>query len=129
MPEVLDVPDILDIGPFRAHIEAALAYGGGTHTVADVEDAITRGDAQLWPAPHSCIVTELDRQPRQSILVFWLAAGVSAELEAMVPLICEWGKSEGCTKARFVGRKGWARAFPAKTGWVNTGFVYMEKEI
>jgi hypothetical protein len=121
--------DLLDIGPYRVQLEAALAYAGGTHTVADVEDAIMRGDAQLWPAPHSCIVTEIDRQPRQSILVFWIAAGVSAELEAMEPLVIAWGREQGCTKARMAGRKGWERSFLTDLGWARSGLIIMEKEL
>ena len=124
----LDVPT-LDSPAVRVLIESALAYAGGTHTVADVEDAITRGDAQLWTGPNSCIVTEIDRQPRHSILCFWLTAGVSSELEAMEPGVVEWGKSEGCDRARLVGRKGWERSFLPSHGWFNIGHVIMEREI
>lgn len=119
----------MDVSAYRTYIEAALAYAGGTHTYADVEAAIQAGDAQLWPAPNSCIVTELDRQPHKTILHFFLAAGTSAELEAMEPHIVEWGKEQGCTLARFVGRKGWERSFLAHKGWVNSGVIVMEKPI
>ena len=49
VPETVAFRDVqpLDSGLVRVLIESALAYAGGTHTVADVEDAITRGDAQL----------------------------------------------------------------------------------
>ena len=62
----------------RALLAAALAFAGGTHTVEDVEDAITRGEVTLWDGPNSVIVTEIDYQPRQTVLNVFLAAGVMA---------------------------------------------------
>lgn len=122
------VPE-LDNGKIRVLIESALAYAGGTHTVADVLDAIRSGDAQLWSGPNSCIVTEIDRQPRHSILHFFLAAGVAAELAAMTPLVCAWGREQGCVSARFVGRKGWAKSFLKDQGWHPADLVIMEKPL
>lgn len=111
-------------------IASALVYAGDTHTVADIRAMIASGEAQLWDGPHSVVVTQLDRQPRQVILHFFLAAGTSAELEAMEPLILRWGAEKGCTLARFVGRRGWERTFmTAKSGWKNTNVIVMEKPI
>ena len=64
-----------------------------------------------------------------SKLHFFLAGGVMAELEAMTPIILEWGVAHGCTKARLVGRKGWARSFLMDSGWHDTGLVILEKRI
>jgi hypothetical protein len=119
----------LDISAARPHIEAALAYAGGTHTLADVEAAIQAGDAQLWSGPNSCIVTEIDRQPRTTTLNFFLAGGRMAELEAMTPGILAWGEEQGCATARFLGRRGWLRTFLSDTGWVDTGLVIMERPL
>ncbi len=113
----------------RALIEAALADAGGSHTFEDVVEAVEKGEAQYWPGPNSCIVTTIDEQPRQKILHFFLGAGVQAEIAAMFPGILEWGKEEGCTKARFVGRKGWRRSFLPKTGWVELQHIIMEKPL
>lgn len=119
----------IDSARIRVLIGSALAYAGGTHTVADVLEAISRGDAQLWSGPNSCIVTEINRQPRQSILNFFLAAGIASELEAMEPGIVAWGRTQGCSMARFLGRKGWKRSFLPRAGWVDTGDVVMEKQL
>lgn len=119
----------IDSARIRVLIGSALAYAGGTHTVADVLDAISRGDAQLWSGPNSCIVTEIDRQPRQSILNFFLAAGIASELEAMEPGIVAWGRTQGCTDARFVGRKGWAKSFLPRKGWHVADLIIMEKSL
>lgn len=122
------MPD-LDIAAYGPLLDAALAYAGGSHTRQDVLDAIDAGTAQFWPGPHSCIVTEIDEQPRHRVLHFFLAAGTSPELEAMESGILAWGQEQGCTVARFVGRKGWTRSFLARTGWADTGVVVMEKQI
>lgn len=122
----LVIPTIHDC---RLLIESALVYAGGSHTFEDVADAVERGEAQFWPGPHSCIVTEIDRQPRHRVLHFFLAAGTTPELEAMTPGILAWGKEQGCTVARFVGRKGWERSFLARTGWTNSQVIVMERPI
>lgn len=122
----LVIPTIHDC---RLLIESALVYAGGSHTFEDVADAVERGEAQFWPGPHSCIVTEIDEQPRRSTLILFLGAGRIEEIEAMMPGILAWGESQGCTSARFVGRKGWTRSFLAHTGWVDTGLVFMEKAL
>lgn len=117
------------LSDYRVLVDAALHYAGGSHTFEDVQEMVEKGEAQAWYGPHSIIVTEIDRQPRHRVLHFFLAAGTSPELEAMEPGILDWGKEQGCTVARFVGRRGWTRAFPAKTGWRDTQSVIMEKAI
>ncbi len=114
---------------FRPHIEAALAHGDDTHTFADVQDMVAAGKAVLWPGPASCIVTETVLDPRRKSLHFFLAAGRMAELEIMTPYILDWGKSEGCSHATLVGRKGWQRSFLSRTGWNVSPIVYMTKAL
>ena len=105
---------------YRPLIEAALVYAGGTHTFEDVVQMVERGEAQFWHGPASIVVTEIDRQPEQAILLFFLAAGNRAELLAMQDGILAWGFTQGCTRARLVGRKGWVRSFLRDSGWVDT---------
>lgn len=114
---------------YRSQIDAALAYAGGSHTFEDIESAVEKGDAFAWFGPHSVIVTEIEEQPRKKVLNFFLAGGVMGELEAMTPLVLEWGREQGCTTARFLGRRGWTRSFLAHTGWQDTGLVIMERAI
>lgn len=100
---------VIDLSKYKQHIESALAYADATHAYEDVQAMIAAGDAQVWPGPASVIVTEICRYPRKAILNFFLAAGNIRELEAMVPLICQWGKEKGAEVATFTGRKGWAK--------------------
>ena len=120
------MPDLAD---YRLLVDAALAYEGRGHVFADVESSVRTGEAQAWYGPHSIIVTQIDEQPRKRILHFFLAAGQMDELEAMTPLVLEWGASQGCTTARLVGRRGWTRSFLARTGWHDTQLVLMERSI
>lgn len=90
-----------------------------------------RGESHFWDGPNSCIVTEIIESPRKRFLNFFLAAGCMRELEAMTPLILEWGKSVGCTHAILTGRKGWSsdRLFLHRTGWKTEDAVIMEKDL
>jgi hypothetical protein len=103
----------------RPLIEAALSYAGGTHTFSDVAAMVDEGRLTFWPGPASCIVTEIIEYPRQRTLHFFLAGGNIAELEAMLPAIYEWGRTQGCTSASLTGRKGWERSFLSREGWTS----------
>ena len=118
-----------EIQHYRTLLESALVYAGKTHTYEDVVHAVESGEAQFWPGPNSCIVTQIDEQPQGDILHFFLAAGNSKELARMAPEVVEWGKEQGCVKARLVGRKGWLRSFLNEQGWSDTALVIMEKPI
>jgi len=117
----------LNIEHYRSHIEAALKYGGDTHSFEDVVEMIEANDAQLWTGPDSVMVTQVVVYPRRKILMVWVAGGHLAELEAMAPAVEAWAKSEGCTGAMMLGRPGWERTFLARTGWKRTA-VLMEKQ-
>jgi hypothetical protein len=121
---------MLDLEGARPHIEAALSYGGHTHTFDDVREMIERGEAIFWPGPNSAIITQVIEQPQLRTLHFFLAGGNLAELEAMLPGICEWGRKErGCKYATLTGRKGWERTFLTKReGW-KSNLVVMSKEL
>lgn len=118
-----------DISAYRCHIEAALSYASATHSYEDVVSMVAAGQAQFWPGPASCIVTELIDYPAKRCCHFFLAAGHSPELERMVPIILDWAKSRDCTAATFVGRRGWARTFVTKLGFVDRQLVLMEKPL
>jgi len=117
------------VSDFRHHIAAALRRTGDHHTYEDVAAMIADGDAQFWPYLHSCVVTEVLVEPDHKRLHFFLAAGRRHELEAMQPVILEWGRSRGCTRATLVGRKGWQRSFLAQSGWTVSPLVLMERGI
>ena len=117
------------IDDFEPLIERALEYGNGTHGFADIRDMVSSGDAHFWPGANSCIVTEFVNSPGKRFLNFFLAAGHLRELEAMTPIILEWGKANGATHAIMTGRPGWERSFLAKSGWEKQPYVIMEKAL
>jgi hypothetical protein len=113
---------------YRTDIEAALAYAGDTHTFDDVVAAVAEGKARSWPGPHSVIITEMVEYPRSKHIHFWIAGGNLAELEQMTPIILDWARTQGCTKASLAGRRGWERTFIARTGWKQS-LVVFEKSL
>lgn len=119
----------LDFSRFRTHIEAALSHSENTHQFEDVAKMVAAGEAMLWPGPASVICTETIDHPQRRILNFFLAGGTMPELEAMTPLVLEWGKEQGCSMATLVGRRGWERTFLARTGWRKSDCIIMVKDL
>lgn len=120
--------DDLEFARCSEYISAALEYAGGTHTLSDVRDMIADGRLQLWPGPHSAMVTEIRQDPQRRTLHFFLAGGSLHELQAMLPSILAWGRSHGCSTASLLGRPGWVRSFLVKEGWLPTA-VLMETSL
>ena len=113
----------------RDALERVLPFTGGTHTLDDVIQGAEEGRFIIWPGHHAIIVTEIVETPGHCILVFFLAAGSMLEMRRLYPIILEWGKTQGCTRARFAGRKGWERSFLTRDeGFTPVAVVY-EKEI
>jgi hypothetical protein len=107
---------------------AAIAYGGDTHSVADVADAVVRGDAQLWKNDRGIVITEIRHTPKYDTLHFWLAAG---EKDATLQLMREaesWARTQGIRKLSAVGRKGWVRVL-RNDGWTPSALVLLEKDL
>lgn len=120
---------VIDLEVHREQIEAALAYAGGTHTFEDVRAGVAAGALQYWPGVHSAILTEILQYPQRRVLNFFLAGGELAELEAMYPIIEQYGRAQGCTSAVLTGRKGWERSFLTRLeGWQPT-LVVLEKQL
>lgn len=123
-------PDkILAMQPYRTQIEAALSYADATHCYEDVAEMVAAGHAQFWPGPASCIVTELVSFPRKRVLNVFLAGGTLPELEAMIPIVLDWAKDQGCVAASFTGRRGWARTFVERMGWHPSPMVTFTKPL
>jgi hypothetical protein len=113
-------------GAWFPALQNALVLDGGAHTMDDVWSMIENGDCQFWPGVRSGIVTSIVSFPSTSHLHFFLAGGDLAELEAMTPTVLEWGKTQGCSKASLIGRRGWERTFLKRAGWVVQPLVHME---
>ena len=94
----------------RHHIEAALAYSGGTHSFDDVKAAIIAGKMQLWAGKDGCAVTEIIQYPAKRVLHVFLASGTMEQILDMSDSAMAWGRAQGCTSMTLSGRKGWERA-------------------
>lgn len=116
----------LPVSRSREYIASALVHAGETHSADDVLDMIAAGHATLWPGPASVIVTEVIDHPKARLLHFFIAAGDRSEIDRMTPIILEWGRGLGCTKATLIGRRGWSRSLP---GWRVSPLVMMEKDL
>jgi len=113
----------------REALTRVLPFTGGTHTLDDVLQGVEEGRFIIWPGHRSVIVTEIVDTPGHSILVFFLAAGSMREMRRLYPIILAWGKTQGCTRARIVGRKGWERSFITREEGFTPTAVVFEKEI
>ena len=111
----------------RPWIEAALGYSGNTHNFEDIVCGVKAGTMQLWPALHSCLVTEIVIYPRKKLLNIFLAGGELNELMGMQADVEKWAIREGCDGGMISGRRGWERPLK-KFGW-KFQHVYYTKEI
>lgn len=127
--EIIGPEKTLALPAYRGHIEDALVYADATHTYDDVVSMVAAGRAQFWPGPASCIVTEIIDYPRKRVLNLFLAGGTLAELEAMLPFVLDWGRSQGCQSAAFIGRRGWLRSFATTAGFREAPLTLMEKSL
>lgn len=119
----------IDLGAHKSQIEGALSYAGGSHTFEDIQALVEAGSLQYWPGVRSVIITEIIQAPQQRLLNFFLAGGEMAELEAMYPLVEQWGREKGCNVATMSGRKGWERSFlTRREGW-EPKLVVFEKSL
>jgi hypothetical protein len=100
------IPNIHD---YRALIESALAYSGGTHIFEDVAELVATGRAQFWPAPRGVAITEIVEYPRKKVLHCFLAAGELDQILDMIDSAIKWGRTQDCTSLTLTGRNGWQR--------------------
>jgi hypothetical protein len=117
-----------DLERFRDYIEEALDHADGSHSFEDVKAAVDEGQLFFWSGPNSVIITEIIEYPQYKTLHFFIAGGKLAELEAMYPLVEEWGRTQGCDRATLAGRKGWERSFlTQRENWLPKLVVYEKK--
>jgi hypothetical protein len=118
-----------EIRAYRRQIDAALQYAGGSHTFEDVCEKVEEGKMQFWPGRSSVVITEILEYPRKRTLNIFLAGGDLSEIEHMAPLILDWGKTQGCVDACFIGRPGWERSFLSRTGWTKANMIVLERTL
>jgi hypothetical protein len=113
---------------YRAQIEGALRYSGGTHTFEDVQESVQAGAMQVFARPRSIIITEIVVFPQRKVLNMFLGGGEMEEIEDMFPEIEAWAASMGCAAVTATGRHGWARSFMTrKRGYESVATVYSKE--
>ena len=106
----------------RARLEQALHYGGDTHALGDVAQALKYGVAQWWQHEDGMIVTEVQNYPRVKAIHYWLIAGRLSDCQVLQPRIDAWAIEQGCHVATAMGRPGWLRA--GGEGWRVVGHSF-----
>ena len=111
-----DMTPVNELDRCKPWLEAALEYGGGTHTFDDIVKGVQEGRMQLWPAPRGCIVTEIVVYPRVKAINIFLAGGELDQILDMDEDVKAWARDQGCTQAHMSGRLGWKKPL-APLGW------------
>lgn len=91
-------------------LEAALEYGEGTHTIDDVERAISDRRAFLMAGEKSAMVCEVETYPQKRVLRIWLAGGDLEEIKSSSAQMEAMARELGCSRISINGRRGWERA-------------------
>tara|TARA_R110000787_G_scaffold42047_1_gene103377 strand:+ start:16465 stop:16845 length:381 start_codon:yes stop_codon:yes gene_type:complete len=125
--EARGVVVMVNLEAYRAWIEAALKYSGGTHSFEDISDGIASGHMQIWPTDKACAVTQIVVYPQKKVLHVFLAAGDLDQITDAIEAVENWGKAQGCESLTMNGRFGWQRVLN-KRGWTPT-MVMMERSL
>lgn len=123
------VDNALDLTRFRDKLLKGMSYEPGGATLAQVADAVEKGDAQLWTHRDGLVITQIKVFGEGRALNYWLAAGDMADVLALTYTIEQWARDEmGCTTAFMTGRRGWTRILP-EYGWDVQPTVNFRKEL
>jgi len=115
------------IDDYEQQIRRALPYSGGTFTYEEVRDAVKAGRLQFWALNESFVITDVVNFPSHKNLHFFLLGGAMDDMKAMQGPIEAWGKSQGCTTASALGRKGWERSFIVERGWAPMATLFTKE--
>jgi hypothetical protein len=108
-----------------ACLRTALLRDGGHYTVADVMQALQRGEAQIITsdANDAFVLTEVLSFPRHRALRIWVAGGRLQSLLELVPQVDELAREEGCAELLALGRPGWLR-MAERHGWSPQSLLF-----
>lgn len=91
----------------------------GDISAAQIKEFCTDAKMQLWGLQdadevHGVGVTEIIDTPRGLHCLIRVACGASPRpiMERLLDEIGKWAKDLGCTRVKYVGRRGWLRRFP-----------------
>lgn len=94
-------------------IQRAIDRAGGAFDLDYVREQVGTGQAQLFPAQNSAVITRIEHNPSgKSFVLCWLAGGVNSEILELEKQISTWALSRGCTQVKIIGRRGFVKSLP-----------------
>jgi hypothetical protein len=106
-------------------LKKALALGGNTHTIEDIQQAIALGTMQCFVNGDSFAITEVINAPQKRFLNVFLVVGDLSILE-LHDEVEAFAKQAGCDFMQAYGRPGW-RPKIKKLGWEPDRIVFRRK--
>ena len=99
------------------------------YTVDNIKKSLLRAEMQLWTSLEgtqikSVCITQIQIHPKYKFLDIVLLAGQMDSVEHLTQ-VEQWGKSQGCTKVKITGRRGWKRLLPD----YKEELIKLEKEL
>jgi hypothetical protein len=86
------------------------------YTLDEVHQSLRAERRQIfatWPELDTICITSIERRPAAKVLIIWWKAGLLHDDWRDMLLATEnWGRSLGCSRIEFRGRKGWERLLP-----------------
>jgi hypothetical protein len=117
-PRILEVPEIVKRWrELEPHLKRVCGRRLAWPDMVAVMDRLARGDWQLWGAERDgelvavlCTGIGAERDGSKT-LRFELLAGDGIDWRQRTEDIIEWGRRQGCARARIAGRRGFRRVF------------------
>lgn len=106
----------------------SLEIAGGTHSTEDILKAVDDGMMQVWGRGKTVVVTELVSFPQFNVIQIVTAFGTLDDVMALSPAIEQFGRENGASEMRMIGRKGWLKVLP-KHGWKQDKRVLFSKNL
>jgi hypothetical protein len=113
-------------------IKQALEYSNDSCTVSDIYKALNNSDMQLWcifnnEGMQGICVTEMKVYPQYKCLYAVLGAGIEFYKWAHLwSIIHDFAHSNGCSRERIKGRKGWERNKEMKAFGFEYAYTVLE---
>jgi len=97
-------------GRVEGWIESALEFGQGDENLRDLCIAVARGQYALFTTENAAAVVQLQRYPRQSVLVVLYSGGKSLiDMQVAFQAMRQFCRANKIDAIRIHGRKGWER--------------------
>lgn len=116
----------------RVYLDKAARLSGGRFTLDEIYDNLRSNklEQQLWVAftdteVVAAAVTEIIAYPRVKSVMGHFIGGKDLESwkQPIVDALADFGKSNGCDRIEFMGRRGWAKPLK-QIGWKETYYHY-----